>query len=152
MMSVSYSKRSRSVRDSASSMPSVTNLISVRLSHSASKRTLWPTRVSAEPRPSSSRSRRAIESAAIRRGCVHPIVPASPRPSSSASFGSWVVLPEPVSPATITTGCSATAARSSSQRSAIGSSGSTGDGGNAARRASTRAQLSTNSASARTRP
>ena len=39
--------------------------------------------------------------AAMRRGWVWPISPATPRPASRHSFGSWVLLPEPVSPATI---------------------------------------------------
>ena len=47
----------------------------------------------------------------MRRGCVWPISPAPPaprpRPSSSAIFGSCVVLPEPVSPQTMTTWCAA---------------------------------------------
>ncbi len=51
--------------------------------------------------------RRAVAEAAIRRGCVWPISPAPPaprpRPSSRQIFGNWVVLPEPVSPLTITT-------------------------------------------------
>ena len=38
-----------------------------------------------------------------RRGCVWPMNPAMPRPSSSRIFGSCVVLPEPVSPQTMTT-------------------------------------------------
>ena len=53
----------------------------------------------------------ATELAAIRLGCVWPIsLPFSPglalhlpRPSASAILGSWVVLPEPVSPQTMTT-------------------------------------------------
>ncbi len=39
-----------------------------------------------------------------RRGWVWPMSPFSPRPSSMQILGNWVVLPEPVSPATITTG------------------------------------------------
>ena len=64
--------------------------------------------------------RSATELAAIRRGWVWPIRPAPPaprpRPSASAILGSWVVLPEPVSPATITTWWSRIAAAMSSRR------------------------------------
>jgi len=52
--------------------------------------------------------RAATERAAMRRGCVWPIRPrmfvTAPRPMSSSILGSCVVLPEPVSPQTITTG------------------------------------------------
>ena len=41
--------------------------------------------------------------AAIRRGCVCPINPFTPRLSSRQIFGICVVLPDPVSPETITT-------------------------------------------------
>ena len=55
------------------------------------------------------------ELAAMRRGCVWPISPLPPaprpRPSSSTIFGSCVVLPEPVSPQTMTTWCSRNGAR-----------------------------------------
>src|SRR5205823_3626807 len=47
--------------------------------------------------------RSATVRAAIRRGWVWPIWPVTPRPSSRQIFGNWVVLPEPVSPATTTT-------------------------------------------------
>ena len=61
--------------------------------------------------------------AAMRRGCVWPISPpppcARPRPSASAIFGSWVVLPEPVSPQTMTTWCAADRARAISSRRAL---------------------------------
>ena len=75
--------------------------------------------------------RRATVVAAIRRGWVWPIMrgfwPAgvwqAPRPSASAILGNWVVLPEPVSPQTITTGCWAMAAMMSSRRKETGSSG-----------------------------
>ena len=40
----------------------------------------------------------------MRRGCVWPMSPRSPRPSARQIFGSCVVLPDPVSPQTITTG------------------------------------------------
>jgi hypothetical protein len=47
----------------------------------------------------------------------HPVDAAA---GSRHSFGSWVLLPDPVSPATITTWWSRIAARSSSRRSVIG--------------------------------
>ena len=47
-----------------------------------------------------------------------------PRPISSIIFGSCVVLPEPVSPQTMTTGCSRTARWISSRRGLIGSDSS----------------------------
>src|ERR1700712_5572868 len=62
--------------------------------------------------------------AASRRGWVWPMVPRIPRPSSRQILGSWVVLPEPVSPATTTTWLSRMAAAMSSCRSVIGSAGS----------------------------
>jgi hypothetical protein len=49
--------------------------------------------------------RLAVDDAAMRRGWVWPIMPFSPRPSSRQIFGSWVVLPEPVSPDTMMTWC-----------------------------------------------
>src|SRR3954470_21403845 len=58
--------------------------------------------------------------AASRRGCVWTI---ASRPSSRHIFGNWVVLPEPVSPATTTTWLSRMARRSSSRCSVTGSSG-----------------------------
>ena len=51
-----------------------------------------------------------------RLGVADP--PAHPRPSSRAILGSWVVLPEPVSPATTTTWWSRSAAAMSSRRCA----------------------------------
>ena len=41
-----------------------------------------------------------IARAAMRRGCVCPIIPSAPRPASRQIFGSCVVLPEPVAPQT----------------------------------------------------
>src|SRR3954466_1645857 len=73
--------------------------------------------------PTSSAIRSATLRAAIRRGWVCPIVPCPPRPSSRQIFGSWVVFPEPVSPATTTTWWSRMAAAMSSRRWLIGSSG-----------------------------
>ena len=64
--------------------------------------------------------RAATERAAMRRGCVWPIMPAAPRPMSSRIFGICVVLPEPVSPQTITTGCAAIARAISSRFWLIG--------------------------------
>ena len=43
--------------------------------------------------------------AARRRGWVMPMRPRLPAPASHAILGSWVVLPEPVVPQTITTWC-----------------------------------------------
>ena len=71
--------------------------------------------------PSSSATRSAIVRAATRRGCVWPTRPCTPRPSSRHIFGSWVLFPEPVSPATMTTWWSLMVARSSSRRAVIGS-------------------------------
>ena len=77
--------------------------------------------------PSSSAIRSATDRAAIRRGWVCPIIPpplpGRPRPSSRQIFGSWVVFPDPVSPATITTWWSRIAAAMSSRRWLTGSSG-----------------------------
>src|SRR4051794_13075556 len=67
--------------------------------------------------------RSATVRAASRRGCVCPIIPWTPRPSSMQILGSWVVFPDPVSPATITTWWSRMAAAISSRRSATGRSG-----------------------------
>ncbi len=58
----------------------------------------------------------------MRRGWVWPISPVFPLPSSRQIFGSWVVLPDPVSPATITTWWSRIAAAMSSRRWLTGSS------------------------------
>jgi hypothetical protein len=66
--------------------------------------------------------RAATARAAMRRGCVWPMMPAMPRPASRQIFGSCVVLPEPVSPQTITTGCAAIARRISSRLAEIGNS------------------------------
>src|SRR5665648_351969 len=56
------------------------------------------------------------------RGWVCPIWPSRPRPSSSRILGIWVVFPEPVSPATITTWWSRMAAAMSARRAETGSS------------------------------
>ena len=72
--------------------------------------------------PSSEAMRSATLRAAMRRGWVWPIIPVMPRPSSRQILGSWVVLPLPVSPATMTTWCSLMAAAISSRRALTGSS------------------------------
>ena len=71
---------------------------------------------------SSSAIRSATVRAAMRRGWVWPIAPRTPRPSSRQIFGSWVVFPDPVSPATTTTWLSRIAASRSSRRALTGSS------------------------------
>ena len=86
------------------------------------KRTAYPT-ASPSGTPSSCAIRSATVRAASRRGWVWAIVPAIPRPSSRQIFGSWVVLPLPVSPATMTTWWSRIAAAISSLRSLTGSCG-----------------------------
>ena len=100
-------------------MPSVITFTSVRSATWSVNRTAYPT---APPNstPSSSATRDAIVRAATRRGWVWPIMPCTPRPSWRHSFGSWVLLPEPVSPAITTTWFEASASARSSQRSAIG--------------------------------
>src|SRR5690349_20138291 len=73
--------------------------------------------------------RLATLDAAMRRGWVCPIRrPRSPgpalslpRPMASAILGSWVVLPEPVSPQTMTTWCCAIACAISSRLPETGS-------------------------------
>ena len=65
--------------------------------------------------------RSATVRAAMRRGWVCPMVPVMPRPSSRQILGIWVVFPEPVSPATMTTWWSRMAAAISSRRAETGS-------------------------------
>jgi hypothetical protein len=84
-------------------------------------RTWYPT-ICPSSVPTSSAIRSATVRAAIRRGCVWPICPSRPRPRSSRILGSWVVFPEPVAPATMTTWWSAIAAAMSSRRPETGSS------------------------------
>ncbi|EXI65317.1 MAG: hypothetical protein AW07_04717 [Candidatus Accumulibacter sp. SK-11] len=84
--------------------------------------------------------RAAVARAAIRRGCVWPIRPHVPRPSSRQIFGICVVLPEPVSPQTITTGCFAISAAISSRRVLTGRSSANSGRGRRARRAATAAR------------
>src|SRR5256885_353554 len=59
----------------------------------------------------------------MRRGWVTPMRLVSPRPMASAILGSCVVFPEPVAPATMTTGWSWIAVAMSTTRAEIGSSG-----------------------------
>ena len=80
--------------------------------------------------------RSATERAASLRGWVCPIMPATPRPSCMQIFGSCVVLPEPVSPDTMTTWWSRMARAISSRRSLTGRSGNSITGIAAARSAS----------------
>src|SRR5690606_26950605 len=80
---------------------------------------------------SSSATRRATARAAIRRGWVQPTRPRPPRPAARHSLGSWVVLPEPVSPATTSTWCRRSSATISSAFAAIGSSAGTSGAGSA---------------------
>ena len=84
------------------------------------KRTFQPTAAPSSV-SSSSAIRAATVRAASRRGWVCPIMPRTPRPSSRQILGSWVVFPEPVSPATITTWWSRIAAAMSARRALIGS-------------------------------
>ena len=79
--------------------------------------------------------REATERAAIRRGCVWPISPETPRPSSKQILGNCVVLPEPVSPQTITTWLLAIAAEISSFLPLTGNSGGYSGVGKLAKRA-----------------
>ena len=82
------------------------------------KRTWYPTSSPSEILSSEER-RSATDRAAIRRGWVWPTIPPrppAPRPSSRQILGSWVVFPEPVSPATTTTWWSRMAAAMSSRR------------------------------------
>ena len=66
--------------------------------------------------------RSATVRAAIRRGWVWPIRPVMPRPSSRRILGIWVVLPEPVSPETMTTWWSRMASAISARRAETGNS------------------------------
>ena len=122
MISVSYRLSWRSRASSFSKMPSVISLISVSSADTSVNRTWYPT-VSPSGLPSSSAIRSATVRAASRRGWVWPICPVTPRPSSRQILGIWVVLPEPVSPAMITTWFSLIAWAISSRRWLTGSSG-----------------------------
>ena len=120
MMIVSYSSRSGSCCISASSMPSVIILTRVSATVSSVNRILHPTSLP-QVTPSSSAMRRETDNAATRRGCVHAMRPYTPRPASRHILGSCVVLPEPVSPVTMTTGCPRRVSSISSFFAAIGS-------------------------------
>ena len=121
MMTMSYSSRSGSLRTSASSMPSVIILIRVSGAVRSWKRILQPTSRPHSTR-SSSASRRDRERAATRRGWVQAMRAWRPKPASRHILGIWVVLPEPVSPAMMTTGCSLTAWTISSFQAVMGRS------------------------------
>src|SRR5258706_11961937 len=84
-------------------------------------RILWPTKPFGNA-GSSCASRCARLRAAMRRGCVQPMMPLAPRPMVRQIFGSCVVLPDPVSPHTIVTGCAAMSSAIRSRCCAIGSS------------------------------
>ncbi|MNN85639.1 hypothetical protein D3C81_2029560 [compost metagenome] len=77
----------------------------------------------------------AVDEAAIRRGCVWPIKPFWPRPSSRQIFGNWVVLPDPVSPETMITWLSIKALAISSRRPETGKSSGYVMGGSGLRNA-----------------
>ena len=77
--------------------------------------------------------RLAVDEAAIRRGWVWPIKPFSPRPSSRQILGNWVVLPEPVSPLTMTTWWRRSASAISWRRPETGSSSGKVTGGSGLR-------------------
>ena len=89
-MRVSYCSKYRSRCVSASNTPSVITLMMVLGLVLSPKRTLYPT---ASPRgvESSSAMRCATLRAAMRRGCVWPIIPITPRPSSRQILGICVV-------------------------------------------------------------
>src|SRR6185312_15197594 len=140
MIRVSYALSSGSVCVSASKMPSVISLTEASRPRRSWNRTLNPT-TSPSGVLSSSAMRLATLLAAIRRGWVWPIsLPrpsgslSLPRPIASAILGSWVVLPEPVSPQTMMTWCAAMATMMSSRLadtgSASGNSILSGDWGN----------------------
>src|SRR4051794_858859 len=74
-----------------------------------------------------------------------------PRPSSRQIFGSWVVLPEPVSPATITTWCLSIAAPISSLSLLTGSSSGYSILGTLSRRDAMRSSALSTSAAIRAR-
>jgi hypothetical protein len=136
MMIVSYFSRRRSRRISASRMPSVITFTRVSGPVWSVNRTCQPI-TSPSSVPVSAASRSAIVRAAIRRGCVWPIIrrrrcrrpsrptrsTSPPRPSSRHIFGICVVLPDPVSPAMMTTWFASSAAMISSWRALAGSCG-----------------------------
>ena len=83
-------------------MPSVMNFKRVSGPAFSSNRTWYPTRPPSS-QPSSSATRRETEAAASLLGWVQPTLPGLSPASSMAILGSWVVLPEPVSPTTTMT-------------------------------------------------
>ena len=101
-MMASYRESLRSRRISVSSKPSVITLTAVDSATRSVKRTAKPTSWPSSTL-SSSAMRWAVARAAMRRGWVWPIMALRPKPARRQILGSWVVLPEPVSPATITT-------------------------------------------------
>src|SRR5712671_1414919 len=115
-------------------MPSVISFTSVPSADTSVNRTWYPT-ASPSGLPSSSAILIATVRAASRRGCVWPICPSTPRPSSRQILGIWVVLPDPVSPAITTTWWSRMTSAMSSLRWLTGSSAGYEIGGIAARRA-----------------
>ena len=121
-MMVSYSRINGSDCTSANSMPSVMNLITVSRVVWSLKRTLQPT-----SRPhvtfNSSATRFETDNAATRRGCVQAIRPLKPPPAAKQIFGICVVLPDPVSPAIMTTEFARNASTISPERALMGSSG-----------------------------
>ncbi|CFE03295.1 Uncharacterised protein [Bordetella pertussis] len=102
-------------------MPSVISLIEAFGPVRSLKRTWYPTTSPIGVR-SSSAMRLATEVAARRRGWVWPIILRRPRPSSRQILGSWVVLPDPVSPLTMTTWWAAMARAISWRRALTGRS------------------------------
>src|SRR5882757_852445 len=93
--------------------------------------------------PNSSAIRAAKARAASLRGCVCAMTPDMPRPSSRQYCGNCVLLPEPVSPATMSTWFSRSACMMASRRAEMGRSGSClNTSGAAARAAACRAALS----------
>ena len=111
MIIVSYARSSRSVWISASRMPSVISLTSVSVADLVGEADLPADRLAergvqllGDPlghRAGGDPARLGVADQARAR----------PRPSSRQILGIWVVLPEPVSPATITTWWSRIAAR-----------------------------------------
>jgi hypothetical protein len=102
-------------------MPSVMNFTYVAGEVRSSKRTWYPTSVPTGE-PISLATRVATLVAAMRRGWVTPIILWTPRPIARAILGSCVLFPDPVAPATMTTGCSWMAWAMSRTRADMGSS------------------------------
>ncbi len=121
MITTEYARSNGSPWISASRIPSVMNLIRVSGPVSSLNLILHPTSLP-HSTPSSSATRFDTLIAATRRGCVHPIIPRASGSASRHIFGNCVVFPDPVSPASTTTGFSRIAATISSRRRVIGSS------------------------------